>query len=337
MNGPDHSRPPARGREGGLAVVTIVHGRHEHLERQLWGLRRQSRLPDAHVVVAMDDPHVEAVARKHRGDWDLHVATTPRRDGHLPLATARNLGVDVAARAGADRVVLLDVDCIPSAGLVGRYAGVLASVGERRSDVVRADVATALPPDAIGGPAVPTVPTVPPVPTVPTVPTVLAGEVAYLPPAPEGRDYRDLGHAALADLAGPHPARPVLTPDEVRPATDLRLFWSLSFALTVRDWRAVGGFDEGYVGYGGEDTDFGQRLGAAGGRLLWVGGARAHHQHHPTSSPPVQHVDDIVANANRFAERWGWWPMEGWLEAFAARGLARRTADGSWRATTATA
>lgn len=295
--------PPSAGAvEGSLAVVTIVHGRHEHLERQLWGLRRQSCPPDTHVVVAMDDPHVEAVARKHRGDWDLHVAETSRHEGHLPLAAARNLGVDVAARAGADRVVLLDVDCIPSAGLVGRYAAVLASPDDHLPDVAPVEG-----------------------------PTVLAGEVAYLPPAPAGRDYRDLGLAALADLASPHPARPVLADDDVRRASDLRLFWSLSFALTVHDWHAVGGFDEGYVGYGGEDTDFGQRLGAAGGRLLWVGGARAHHQHHPTSSPPVQHVDDIVANANRFAERWGWWPMEGWLEEFAARGLVRRTPDGSWR------
>ncbi|GAA2745109.1 glycosyltransferase [Terrabacter aerolatus] len=310
------------GPDGSLAVVTIVHGRHEHLERQLWGLRRQDHRPDTHVVVAMDDPGVEAVARRHRGDWDVHVAATARRDGHLPLAAARNLGVDVAARAGADRVVLLDVDCIPSRGLVGRYAGVLATLGRRRPDVARSQSPSG--PDHEPQHAVP---------VGAPVPTVLAGEVAYLPPPPTGRDYRDLGLESLEVLADPHPARPVLSPDEVRPATDLRLFWSLSFALTVRDWRAVGGFDEGYVGYGGEDTDFGQRLGAASGRLLWVGGARAHHQHHPTSSPPVQHVDDVVANANRFAERWGWWPMEGWLEAFAARGLAARTTDGRWQAT----
>lgn len=309
MTDPDGSRPRARERDGSLAVVTIVHGRHEHLERQVWGLCQQSRLPDAHVVVAMDDPHAGAVARARAGDWEVHVAATPVRDGHLPLAAARNLGVDVAARAGADRVVLLDVDCIPSPRLLERYAAVLATAGSR--DVARPDVGSAgLDP-----------------------PVVLAGEVAYLPPAPEGHDYRDLGLEALARLADPHPARPVLSADDVLPAADLRLFWSLSFAVTVRDWRAVGGFDERYVGYGGEDTDFGQRLGAAEGRLLWVGGARAFHQHHPTSSPPVQHVHDIVANANRFAERWGWWPMEGWLEAFAARGLAHRSADGSWQVT----
>lgn len=301
-----------------LAVVTIVHGRHDHLERQLWGLRRQLLPPDAHVVVAMDDPHVEAVARAQAGDWDVLVPSLPRHDGHLPLAAARNLGVDAAERAGADRVVLLDVDCIPSPGVLERYAGVLASVDRR-------------------GPGATEVPSVAGVRATRETPVVVAGEVAYLPPAPGHRDYRELGLEALADLAPPHPARPVLDADEVRAADDLRLFWSLSFALTVRSWRALGGFDEGYVGYGGEDTDFGQRIGAAGGRLLWVGGALAHHQHHATSSPPVQHVRDVVANANRFAARWGWWPMEGWLEAFAERGLAHRAADGSWHASPAVA
>lgn len=281
-----------------MTVVTIVHGRHTHLERQLWGLRHQTRPPDAHVVVAMDDPAVEALARSHAGPWDVDVASLPRREGRLPLAAARNLGVAVAAGAGAEQVVLLDVDCIPSPGLVERYAAVLDDAGRQ-----------ALGPGGPGGPL------------------VLSGEVAYLPPAPAGRDYRDLD---LPALAAPHPARPVLGADEVRPADDLRLFWSLSFALTVGSWETVGGFDEAYVGYGGEDTDFGQRLGASGGRLLWVGGAAAHHQHHPTASPPVQHVHDVVANANRFARRWGWWPMEGWLDAFAAQGLARRTPDGTW-------
>jgi hypothetical protein len=56
--------------------------------------------------------------------------------------------------------------------------------------------------------------------------------------------------------------------------------------------------------------------------MWWVGGARAYHQWHPVSDPPVEHVEDIVRNANLFHERWGWFPMEGWLTAFAERGLA---------------
>ncbi|PKZ42512.1 hypothetical protein CYJ76_02615 [Kytococcus schroeteri] len=100
--------------------------------------------------------------------------------------------------------------------------------------------------------------------------------------------------------------------------------------MTPAAWRTVGGFDEAYVGYGGEDTDFAQRLGAAGGRLLWLGGAVAHHQWHESHSPPWDKVADVVRNGRVFAERWGWWPMEGWLEQFASAGLVRRDDAGGW-------
>lgn len=53
---------------------------------------------------------------------------------------------------------------------------------------------------------------------------------------------------------------------------DVSLFWSLSFAVTAREFTVIGGFDEDYLGYGAEDTDVGQRLARSGGRLLFVGG-----------------------------------------------------------------
>ncbi len=140
--------------------------------------------------------------------------------------------------------------------------------------------------------------------------------------------YLERGHP-LTDLASvdPHPARPAPPAGAVERATDLRLFWSLSFAVDAATWTAVGGFDEGYEGYGGEDTDFGQRAAAAGVPMWWVGGATAYHQWHPVSSPPVEHLHDVVRNANRFHDTWGWFPMEGWLAAFEADGLAARLGD----------
>ena len=80
---------------------------------------------------------------------------------------------------------------------------------------------------------------------------------------------------------------------------------------------------------GGEDTDLGRTAIARGVGLGWVGGARAYHQHHPVSSPPVEHLDDILRNGRLFHERWGEWPMTGWLEEFERRGLVRRE-DGHW-------
>ena len=62
----------------------------------------------------------------------------------------------------------------------------------------------------------------------------------------------------------------------------------------------------------------------------WVGDARAYHQWHPTADPPVHHAADIVRNATLFHERWGWWPMEGWLRGLADAGVVERTGLG-WR------
>ena len=65
-----------------------------------------------------------------------------------------------------------------------------------------------------------------------------------------------------------------------------------------------------------EDTDFAQRVRASGGSIVWVGGAWVYHQYHPKTDPPVEHLHDIVRNARIFKDRWGWWPMEGWLTRF---------------------
>ncbi len=148
--------------------------------------------------------------------------------------------------------------------------------------------------------------------------SLLCGPVAYLPPpGPEGYDLDRLSETA------PHDGRPAPEPGERRSNGDPRLFWSLSFALTPAVWGTIGGFDERFVGYGAEDTDFGFAADAAGIPLTWVGGATAYHQWHPTQSPPVGHLDDILRNGAIFARRWGWWPMEGWLDAFADQGLIR--------------
>ncbi|MFS0866280.1 galactosyltransferase-related protein [Microbacterium sp. 179-B 1A2 NHS] len=156
---------------------------------------------------------------------------------------------------------------------------------------------------------------------------VLCGPVTYLPPGIDA-----VAPASLVPLTSPHPARPAPADGEERVGTmtEYALFWSLSFAVTGAVWDRAGGFDEAYEGYGGEDTDFAFRLRAAGVPLVWVGGAHAYHQYHETSSPPWQHLDDILRNGELFARRWGEWPMLGWLRAFEEAGavVAR---DGGWR------
>jgi len=154
---------------------------------------------------------------------------------------------------------------------------------------------------------------------------LLAGPVTYLASVQRPESAVDLPF-----LRRPHRARPVLPAGEARPATDAEydLFWSLSFAVSPATWERLGGFHPGYEGYGAEDTDLAWTARERGVALHWVGGADAFHQWHPVSSPPWQHLDDILRNGATFHERWGVWPMGGWLDAFAAAGAIERRGGG---------
>jgi hypothetical protein len=152
---------------------------------------------------------------------------------------------------------------------------------------------------------------------------VLAGPVTYLASVqrPEVVD--------LPSVTRPHRARPALPAGETRiaDAREYDLFWSLSFAVTPATWERLGGFHDAYEGYGAEDTDLAWTARAVGVPLVWTGGADAYHQWHPVSSPPWQHLDDILRNGAAFHRRWGVWPMGGWIEAFAAAGAIERRGD----------
>ncbi|KQX06914.1 MULTISPECIES: glycosyltransferase family 2 protein [unclassified Leifsonia] len=158
---------------------------------------------------------------------------------------------------------------------------------------------------------------------------VLCGPVTYLA---EGIEVSDV--ASLGAFTRPHPARPAPPDGELLVAVpgEYELFWSLSFALTAELWASSPRFDERYEGYGGEDTDFAFALRSSGIPLVWIGGAHAYHQYHPTSSPPWRHLDDIIRNGGVFAERWKSWPMAGWLKEFAAAGAIERVGSG-WQRT----
>ncbi|MEO9329767.1 glycosyltransferase family 2 protein [Gordonia aurantiaca] len=148
------------------------------------------------------------------------------------------------------------------------------------------------------------------------------GPVTYLPADQPTFDARDLHRST-----SPHPARPAPEDGSIEVSEAMTLFWSLSFAVTPAAWLEIGGFHTGYTGYGGEDTDFAMCARDKGFRIAWIGGAHAYHQHHPVSDPPVEHLADILRNARVFHERWGSWPMEGWLHGFAERGLVEHDAD----------
>ncbi|NLT29548.1 MAG: hypothetical protein GXX86_03695 [Propionibacterium sp.] len=270
-------------------VITCVRGRHEHLRRQRRWLAATSPRPIAHVVVNMGDPALPGVLAADDPGCRTLVVDVP--GDPMRLSAARNAGVAAAIEAGADEVVLLDVDCLPTTGLIAEHCESLVGLG--------------------------------------TAPSVVCGRVRYLPEGLSEADHRPEHLWAVTD---DHRLRVVPAGAELV-AGDPRMLWSLNIALRVSDWSTIGGFDEGYVGYGAEDTDFGQRLHAAGGTMWWSGRATAFHQYHPVSNPPVEHAASIARNANLFRRRWGFEPMEGWLRDLADLGMLRRAADGDWTVT----
>lgn len=267
-----------------VAVITVVHGRHDHLMSQLAAARRSTFAPTTWIIVAMDDPGIDELVSGV--DPRVQIVRTPSSAAALPVARARNLGAARALALGAEVLVFLDVDCLPSPDAIGAYA------------VAAIDPATA--------------------------DRLLCGPVTYLPPPTADSYPLD----RLDEFDNPHPARPAPPPGTIQLGGPHELFWSLSFATHARVWYRIGGFCEIYSGYGGEDTDFAFSARRRGVDLAWIGSARAYHQYHPVHSPPVEHLADIVRNARLFHQRWGSWPMRGWLDAFERDGLIRNDPDG---------
>lgn len=128
------------------ALVTVVHGRHDHLRRQIRGLQQSSVPPDDHVVIALGDPDIGDVVRS--ADSAARVLDCPC-GSRLPLAEARNRGARAALDGGAELLVFLDVDCIPSEQLLHRYRTVAGEADHR--DALLCGPVTYLPPAGSAG------------------------------------------------------------------------------------------------------------------------------------------------------------------------------------------
>lgn len=149
------------------AIITTVHGRHEHLQNQRRGLEISTRTDFTWIVVAMDDPALTSWSPRTPMSYQVvHHPTSPLG---LPLGAARNVGARLALQGGASTLIFLDIDCIPDANLVDVYCEALQLEACTNS--------------------------------------VLCGTVCYLPPPPEGgyRLGSFAGHA-VPHPARPTPA-----------------------------------------------------------------------------------------------------------------------------------
>jgi len=267
-------RPPLRGGAASASVLTLVRGREAHLRNLMRGLARQSVPPLELVIAWMQPEPAPDLPDPGCPVRHLHVPGEP-----MPLAAARNRAAEAAR---GERLIFLDVDCIPGPGLVAAYAGA-------------------------------------------PIEALLLGEVMYLP---EGAVGPNLDIAVLDGAGRVHPARPPIPETGLRPEPDATELWGLSFALPAGAYAGIGGMDEGFTGYGAEETDFAVRLAASGLSTCWIAGARAYHQHHPVHVPPLHHFEHILRNAVRFHARHGRWCMEYWLGQFREAGFIAWDADG---------
>ncbi|WP_298447473.1 galactosyltransferase-related protein [uncultured Marinobacter sp.] len=103
----DAKRRPA------ASILTLVRGRQSHLDALVDGLTRQTCLT-IELVIAYMQPEPPSISEA----LPFPVTLVCVRGEKLPLAAARNAA---AALAASERLIFLDVDCIPSPQLVQSY------------------------------------------------------------------------------------------------------------------------------------------------------------------------------------------------------------------------
>ena len=153
---------------------------------------------------------------------------------------------------------------------------------------------------------------------------IAMGNVHYLPQ----KIASNWTEQILRKQSNPHPKRNLSGLSSLTKEENYGLFWSLSFALSRALFDQLGGFSDCYLSYGAEDTDFAWKAREQGVDLRWVPEALAFHQFHTSVVPPWHNFKSIVHNAKIFYQRWGEWPMGGWLETFAKEGYINWSLEG---------
>lgn len=299
-----------------VSVITTCYGRNKHLFNLLSSLQNGSVKP-AEVIIINDDADPKRLA-----EFDLNIIKIPTTISSITKAGSkakfdighnRNLGSEHASQQS---LIFLDVDCIVASYFVEQLSLKLQ-----------------LYPEAL-----------------------LMAQPRYLTrPLTDEESLQlqqgQLSASHLDQLSVYNPYRYNFDPEQSQPSasssnltesTDLTnssgaddtakpqtpsmqtddygAFWSLCFAITRQQFTKIGGFDTQYVGYGAEDTDFAFTARTLGIDLYLTADV-AYHQQHSVYRPPLNHLDSIVLNANRFYNKWQHWPMQGWLEQFESMGL----------------
>lgn len=262
-----------------VTVVIAVYNRRDILDKTLAALLHQTYPRALFNVVIADDgshDHPETLVQEYEGQLDISVVR--QEDQGFRVAKVRNLGM---AAATGEVIVLLDCDMLPAPDhlesvLKWFHLGELpvAVIGDRifvnTDDVSAASIRQDS--DVVA--------------RLPRLPAPAAIRDAVHPT----RDWRTTHYERYEGLKG-HPAP----------------FWfgaSGNLAFYRAQALEIGGFDESYAKWGGEDVEFSYRLYRRGTYFIAELAAVAYHQEHPEAA--VREVDRIttrVMSTNRIPQR----------------------------------
>lgn len=272
------------------SLIITCQGRSRHLERQLASIAHATHIPKEIIVVSNDAKvTLNALANStlpKAALERLNVRLIPQvasSNGQFDIGRNRNQGAHVAKQA---HLVFLDVDCLVPPWFFAQFNPYLQAH-----------------PQAL----------------------VMAQPMYLTAGLTKSAHDRLLEGGCMQSYykqtAIYNPHRPNLDAGSGSVRThDYGAFWSLCFAVAQSVFETIGGFDPAYTGYGAEDTDFAfnaKKLGVD----FYLTDAVVYHQQHAVYRPPLNHLPDIIKNANVFWHKWDHWPMAGWLAQFAAMGL----------------
>lgn len=239
-----------------MAIISTHTTRH--LRTVLRGVSGQTRRPDRTVVSCdTDSDEIAEVVRDAAAEFGLDVTLVRRpHQGQSRSSQVRNNGVRAlgfGSSAPDTRLIFLDGDCCPAPGCFEAHQ----RLGTRAELVIgfRIDL-TREQTDAFDAARLAEGRS--PV-------SVTDQQWADL----EARHRRYRRHLFMRRLGLAKPHKPKLL--------------SANFSILAAMYSRINGFDEEYLGYGGEDDDLGRRVYAAGGRAaIGVREAIAFHLWHPT-------------------------------------------------------
>jgi GT2 family glycosyltransferase len=242
-----------------VSIVIPARNRREYLVESLGLLAVQSFPADRFEVIVVDDGSSDGTGGALEGrsfPFALRYERLEREDESFWAARPRNVGLKAA---GGEVTILLDSDVFVGSSFVAAHWA------------VHAGRSAALPP------------------------RVGVGHIYGAAVDNDDRTARKLAPPSIPDLANfilreqRPPARwregraeyGTAWPQLARCPIGWLFFWTGNVSFPTEVVRRLGGFDEQFRGWGGEDTDLGYRLFTGGAEFQWVPDAWGVHYPHP--------------------------------------------------------